>query len=447
MGTTPTYALPYPELDEPDDVPTDMRELALAVEAIPKLGYWYSPAAGVIQTDNAVNASGHRFTSGPAGNGGLWVDGGTNQFFGSIDANTMGLYNGNWTLKVDDAQNIRFYSDTGKLIFGTAADVYLFRWTGGLLGVSGQLWAGYAAAPGNAYVAAVAAGDGWPRIGMLNNGTLWFGIGTAGPDTSLTRYAASHLRTEGNFSAGGNVYVGANLDTYIYRRAGNKLGTVGSFAAEGAVTGWGFEAYGPSETYPRSYLRNDAQLWFGPGTSAVDTVIYRAAAKVVDVNGSLRANGGNVYAMPAAIGNMAYGIYNSGAGWEHFRIYGDGKIEWGAGQGQGDTVLYREGVSVLRTRDYFRSNMGYMVGSDVNYRMIRAGSAVVNTEGNSFAVVNFDSPFPNTCDTVLAINGDTAAGFRFYCNVIWMSTAGFNVHCVGAPPNAGVRINYVAFGH
>jgi multidrug efflux pump subunit AcrA (membrane-fusion protein) len=32
MGTTPTYGLPYPELDEPDNVPADMRELAEAVE-------------------------------------------------------------------------------------------------------------------------------------------------------------------------------------------------------------------------------------------------------------------------------------------------------------------------------------------------------------------------------------------------------------------------------
>jgi microcystin-dependent protein len=33
MGTTPTYALPYPELDDPDNVPADVQELAEAVEA------------------------------------------------------------------------------------------------------------------------------------------------------------------------------------------------------------------------------------------------------------------------------------------------------------------------------------------------------------------------------------------------------------------------------
>jgi hypothetical protein len=33
MGATPTYALPYPELDDPDNVPTDMHELADAVES------------------------------------------------------------------------------------------------------------------------------------------------------------------------------------------------------------------------------------------------------------------------------------------------------------------------------------------------------------------------------------------------------------------------------
>jgi len=32
MGATPTYGFPYPELDDPDNVPTDMRELAEGVE-------------------------------------------------------------------------------------------------------------------------------------------------------------------------------------------------------------------------------------------------------------------------------------------------------------------------------------------------------------------------------------------------------------------------------
>jgi hypothetical protein len=34
MGTTPLYALPYPEPSEPADVPTDIHELATAVEGI-----------------------------------------------------------------------------------------------------------------------------------------------------------------------------------------------------------------------------------------------------------------------------------------------------------------------------------------------------------------------------------------------------------------------------
>lgn len=34
MGTTARYALPYPELSDPADVPTDMQELAARVEAV-----------------------------------------------------------------------------------------------------------------------------------------------------------------------------------------------------------------------------------------------------------------------------------------------------------------------------------------------------------------------------------------------------------------------------
>lgn len=53
MGTTPVYALPYPEAVDPADVPTDMHELALAIEAIPALGggWWTAPDGTTLRTN------------------------------------------------------------------------------------------------------------------------------------------------------------------------------------------------------------------------------------------------------------------------------------------------------------------------------------------------------------------------------------------------------------
>jgi hypothetical protein len=41
-----------------------------------------------------------RFWSGGPGNGGIWVDGGTNQFVGSYSASALGFYSSGWQMSV-----------------------------------------------------------------------------------------------------------------------------------------------------------------------------------------------------------------------------------------------------------------------------------------------------------------------------------------------------------
>ena len=48
MGTTPTYALPYPELTDVANVPADMRELAEAVEG--SMGAYSTPRAARLKS-------------------------------------------------------------------------------------------------------------------------------------------------------------------------------------------------------------------------------------------------------------------------------------------------------------------------------------------------------------------------------------------------------------
>jgi hypothetical protein len=47
-----------------------------------------------------------RIASGAAGTGGLWVDGGSNQFFGSYSSTGMGLYNSGWGLVLDNSGKV-----------------------------------------------------------------------------------------------------------------------------------------------------------------------------------------------------------------------------------------------------------------------------------------------------------------------------------------------------
>jgi hypothetical protein len=63
MGTTPIYALPYPEATDPADVPTDMRELAERIEAV--LG---SGSAAVLVYHNVAQPVNHQIDTALAFN-------------------------------------------------------------------------------------------------------------------------------------------------------------------------------------------------------------------------------------------------------------------------------------------------------------------------------------------------------------------------------------------
>jgi hypothetical protein len=119
-------------------------------------------------------------------------------------------------------------------------------------------------------------------------------------DTSLFRVSANTLKASGDFDTGGNIHAGSqvyvgsatSVDTPIYRYAANYVGTIGSFISEGALSAWGFKTLATGDTTPRVFLRNDAMLQFGGGTTALDTNLYRVGA------GTLRTDGGMWFSGP-----------------------------------------------------------------------------------------------------------------------------------------------------
>lgn len=229
-------------------------------------------------------------------------------------------------------------------------------------------------------------GEGQPRVWLTTGGRLWLGDGSTTVDTNLYRLGVNALKTDGSFTAFGNITSGVGKvweiqtsavppakvtfagDTSIYRSAAGILRTDGTLDANaltinGVPVGTGGGATGPaggdlSGTYPNPTVVK-AALDFGatryvhaqigtanqvtlghngtapsPGMyfgNGADTNLYRSAANELTTDDFLYAKlglgsqGGNLY------------LLSDGPG---------GKIFFGAAS---DTNLYRSAASILKT--------------------------------------------------------------------------------------------------
>jgi hypothetical protein len=188
MGTTPTYALRYPEPADPPDVPTDMHELALDTEntligKVPKDGV--TVAGTRILASKLVSADAQ-----PAfqinGDGGLhWGPGGS-----------------------------------------TAPDTNLYRSAAGQLKTDGSLVVGAqlvsnTGTPGASFFLGSASGDAYNRFVLANNGGMQWGPGNTAPDTQVYRYAANQLANYNNTAWG--TYLAAAFSVQSDRRTKKEI--------------------------------------------------------------------------------------------------------------------------------------------------------------------------------------------------------------------------------
>lgn len=393
MGATPTYSLPYPELDEPDDVPTDMRELATAVEALPPLGYWAK--SGTTLVAPAAVAAPQGLLVGSAAQQGYAID----SMFGDVggrQALRLGV-NGdaqprfaamsggqlNWgpggatavdtnlhragvaTLQTDGSfvatVDLQAYGgsfvDLGgtgrRLYFGAAYDASLYRSaagtlrTDGVLQVGGTMYAAMGATPGNGFVHYAATLPGYNAFSVLKQGdsqytwqvsdtgtVAWGPGGTTTPDTNLYRTAPATLRTGGQFQAIGGV-------------------------VSGSGTG-------------QIWLNTNAAIYF---SDLADTYIYRSAALQLATNGELTARVGANAVTIGAIGpgygmlvagdtslyRLQAGWLKTGAFWTTGEIVSEGQLSLIGGTNlakivfgnAADTSLYRIGAGQLATNGLF----------------------------------------------------------------------------------------------
>lgn len=83
-------------------------------------------------------------------------------------------------------------------------DCSLYRWGAKSLATDSGIIACWGTSPGAGAVGAYASGDGWPRVGMYNNGYIHFGPGTGGTDTNLYRGGVGILETDGALNIKGD---------------------------------------------------------------------------------------------------------------------------------------------------------------------------------------------------------------------------------------------------
>jgi hypothetical protein len=170
-------------------------------------------------------------------------------------------------------------------------------------------------------------GDSVPRMQLRADGLVEWGSGGAAFDANLYRESANNLQTD---------------DTLNIRRF-----AVGDIALASFVDG---------DSVDRFQILANGTLGWGPGSGAIDTILYRAATKWIWADAVITSN------MPSA-GDAGLAVHVVGE--SHYRclILADGTVVWGTGSAVGDTTLYRSGTNELKTDDRFVADSLETVGS------------------------------------------------------------------------------------
>lgn len=299
----------------------------------------------------------------------------------------------------------------------------------------------YAAAATIAYGSRVVA-DPQQRFNIGADGKLSWGSGALAVDANLYRSAASLIKTDGaivtNGGQGDIAWGKKTANAISFERTGGS-GVLNLYATDGNTLAMNFTVNGTpaikfgtagDATISRTntgeltigsslqilrtagnafYIKRtgDAANRFqstevgifswGDGTLAQDTNLYRAAADVLKTDDAFQIS-------RSSVGSQALETFVAGDANIRYRLWPDGKMEWGDGTLARDTNLYRSAADVLKTDDTLLIAGGLQVQS--------AGIFSFGASGNSAfrAAVNGDAVSRITVSTAGAIQwGDGAS--------------------------------------
>ena len=116
--------------------------------------------------------------------------------------------------------------------------------------------------------------DAFDRVQILGNGEIQWGPGNAARDTNLYRGAAGVLQTDDTF-----VVLGELHPRNLIR------------AERPTATDSQMETRVTSDANARWFMRADGLMWWGPGSAAVDTNLYRSAANELKTDDNFEVAG------------------------------------------------------------------------------------------------------------------------------------------------------------
>lgn len=137
-------------------------------------------------------------------------------------------------------------------------------------------------------------GEAYPRIALINSGTVQFGTGAAVTDTTLSRQSAGELQIvtnkiwhAGNFNPDNKLNISGGTLT------GNVTGTYFA-ASRPTATDWALSTYVTGEANPRFLALANGILRFGPGTVSTDTSLSRHSAGELQIGANKLWHAGNL---------------------------------------------------------------------------------------------------------------------------------------------------------
>lgn len=272
------------------------------------------------------------------------------------------------------------------------------------------------------------------------DGRLSWGDGTAAQDTILYRNGVGTLKTDTILQVGGALqalagiaitgvgtsdtaptainhltrkdYVDTNFDTLTTAQTISGVKTFSAapiFQAAGAGTiVSGYRVTG--DTVSRQTVTSDGIIAWGPGGStATDTTLSRAAVAILNVGGGLQSTG-------SANTATAFAALVAADTFDRYRVYSDGKTEWGSGALARDVNLYRSAVDTLKTDDNLIVAGGALtLGTAVKRTATSTATTVANTVTETIIA------------TISVPAGDLAVGsafrFKIHGNISFLASA------------------------
>jgi hypothetical protein len=247
-------------------------------------------------------------------------------------------------LAAGDAQPAWRVLGSGQMEWGaggaSAADVILARSAANRLQVMGELRITRASQydPAQSYFA---TGDTAVRLQTFANGTMQWGPGNAGTDTTLQRGGVGQLNVGQTTQKGSlRIFGAAAADLLIDHR----------------VT---------TDANARFYVRADGYHAWGDGTATQDTNLYRPMAGRLQTDGLFVPVGGialtgtgavSAASASAATTQVFYSKVSGDAAFSRFLVQAGGTLTWGDGTNPADTTLIRladathQGLSAAATR-------------------------------------------------------------------------------------------------